>query len=490
MGKTTLCNEICIKWARDGFLAKEFDVVILIPLRLAQQQSLKKLVIKLSGKENYQYLKMSGGSKCLIILEGLDEIAAVHQQKDLFFVDLIECNILEKATILITSRPHACNKLTVDRTIEIIGFGDKEIAIFVENSLPGDNQPKKIVQHLKEHYPHIYSLCYNPLSLVMIVDIFCFYHNTLPSTLTKLYQQFIVMMLQRQVYKNNKNKIVILDVPTDTVNEIETTLCKLLEGIPKEAVKTVYLLSKLAYEGLFDCFDNGKDYQGGWEDSKIIFTIKDLDQHGLKMSDDFDGYGLLEVTHIHELPKDTCTYNFVHLSIQECFCACYLATLPEQTQLSLFQKHWKDYPNVFQLYCGLTRLSSNGVFSFVYSILVFGFDYGEIVNYCSDYATTDNNIIRAMMCVYEGQHGPPCLTVPFHLRIKFSVLSIYDILCMSYVLLNYPVIELDLLGCFIDIDEIAKHYKGNKLLQVLKFDLCDLTANKMKHLMEIITSTK
>ena len=37
IGKTTLANEICVKWAkRDGFLAEDFDVVILIPLMLGQ----------------------------------------------------------------------------------------------------------------------------------------------------------------------------------------------------------------------------------------------------------------------------------------------------------------------------------------------------------------------------------------------------------------------------------------------------------------------
>ena len=37
IGKTTLANEICIKWANEGFLADDFDAVILVLLREVQK---------------------------------------------------------------------------------------------------------------------------------------------------------------------------------------------------------------------------------------------------------------------------------------------------------------------------------------------------------------------------------------------------------------------------------------------------------------------
>ena len=62
-------------------------------------------------------------------------MAVNQRQTDGFFKRLIEDNtLLEKAKILITSRPHACEKLIADRRIEVVGFGDKEIREFVENS--------------------------------------------------------------------------------------------------------------------------------------------------------------------------------------------------------------------------------------------------------------------------------------------------------------------------------------------------------------------
>ena len=46
IGKTTLANEICMKWAkRDGFLAEDYDIVILIPLRSVQQRSIEEVMM-------------------------------------------------------------------------------------------------------------------------------------------------------------------------------------------------------------------------------------------------------------------------------------------------------------------------------------------------------------------------------------------------------------------------------------------------------------
>ena len=108
IGKTTLANEICLQWARDGFLSDEFDAVIMIPLRSVQERSLEKVMMEHVGEEDYPKLKKSAGSRCLLILEGLDEMEVNRRQSDVILKRLIEENtLLEKATLLITSRPHA-----------------------------------------------------------------------------------------------------------------------------------------------------------------------------------------------------------------------------------------------------------------------------------------------------------------------------------------------------------------------------------------------
>ena len=94
-------------------------------LRSIRQQSTEQVFEELIGKEAFQQLKKSLGTKCLIILEGLDEITLEHQQSDNMLTKLINSRILQYSTIIVTSRPHACQELMrkANKIIEILGFG-------------------------------------------------------------------------------------------------------------------------------------------------------------------------------------------------------------------------------------------------------------------------------------------------------------------------------------------------------------------------------
>ena len=311
IGKTTLCHELCLRWARDGFLAEDFDAVALIPLRSVQQRSLEDTIMKYVGEENYQPMMKLAGRKCLIILEGFDEITIDRRQNDPFLLHLIkECTVLEEATILITSRPHACEEIDAGRRIEIVGFGNDEIREFAKKSFPNDIQSvKEFLQQLDE-YPQLHSLCYIPMNLVMLVDIFHCREKKLPSTLTELYKLFIVMTLKRQVKKENgaKKPLVCSSVAVSAADSVEETLCVMLRGIPKETVGTVLCLSRLAYRGFFDWYCSkakGRrvpSKHNHWKEPMIIFTESDLMQCDIEVTSDFDGFGLLKATLTHELP--------------------------------------------------------------------------------------------------------------------------------------------------------------------------------------------
>ena len=131
-----------------------------------RQKLLEKVMKDHVGEENYKQLQNSAGSRCLIILEGFDELAISRRNSDPFLIRLIQdCTILEGATIIITSRPHACEDLNADRKIEIIGFGNNEIREFVGKSFLDHNQSVEFLQQLDD-YPHLHSLCYVPMNLV------------------------------------------------------------------------------------------------------------------------------------------------------------------------------------------------------------------------------------------------------------------------------------------------------------------------------------
>ena len=484
IGKTTLANEVCVRWARDDFLSDDFDAVLLIPMRCVQQRSVEQVMIEFIGKEAYQQLKKSAGNRCLIILEGLDEMAADRQMSDQFFVNLIKyCAILEKSTILITSRPHACIKLNVDRRVEVIGFGADEIKEFIVKSFPNDDHSvSELLQQLND-YPHLKSLCYSPLNLIMITDIFrSSQDKKLPSTLTELYKLFLVMILHREVKKCSG--------VSPTAANVED-LRKMLPGIPINAIGTVFLLCRLSFCAFFDWHINMKEKdifgdEKKWKDPKIIFTAEDLKQCGIEVTSDFDGFGLLKATHIHEVPTDTSAFNFSHLSIQEFLSSLYISLLPQEEQLRLMNEYFHDFSNVFIFLCGLTELKCNEMYHFVYSKI-----YKMISNNPHSIFSSNPDVIPAVRCIYESNCTVQS-AVPFTLDMSHNHLVLFDCFCVSRVMSHYPVTQLNLWLCHIGdtgAEVLAKDYSDEKatahLLELLKLSNNDLTAVGMDHVMKM-----
>ena len=482
IGKTTLANEICLRWARDGFLSEDFDAVALIPLRCVQQWSLEEVMMEYLRREVFEQMESTAGSRCLIILEGLDEMAADRQKSDRYFIRLVkDCTVLEEATVLITSRPHACGKLVADRQVEVIGFGAEQIEEFIKVSFPDDEQSGSELQQQLNDYPHIKSLCYVPLNLVMVTDIFrCSQNKKLPATLTELYRLFLVMILQREVVKEDE-KSMCSSVSLTAVNW--ESLKKMLPGISINAIGTVFLLCRLSFCGFFDWHTDikEKDRRGRekkWKDPKIIFTVEDLTQCDIEVTSHYDGQGLLKATHLHEVPTDTSCYSFPHLCIQEFLSALYISFLPQEEQFCLMNKHFHDFSNVFIFLCGLRKLQCNEMYQIVYSNLM-----------SEDRYSSNPNVVPAVRCLYESE-CPKQSTEPFTLNIRDNYVQPYDCYCVSYLISHYPVSQLIMGWCHMGdtgTKVLAKHYSStNQLLEVLDFSLNDLTIVGMVHVMKMV----
>ena len=474
IGKTTLANEVCLRWARDGFVSEDFDAVALIPMRCVQKRPLQEVMIKYLRREVYEQLESIAGSRCLIILEGLDEMEIKRQKSDQFFIDLVkEFTVLEEATVMITSRPHACAQLNADRCVEVIGFGGNEVKEFINKSFPNDeHSASKLLKQLND-YPHLKSLSYVPLNLLMLVDIFqCQQNKELPSTLTELYKLFIVMMLQREIVKEDKKCSGVS--PTAANSE---DLKKMLPGIPINAIGTVFLLCRLSYCAFFDWHVDMQDEFGleKWKDPKIIFTREDLEHCNIELNSEFDGFGLLKATHIHEVPTDTSAYNFSHLSIQEFLSSLYISLLPQEEQLRLVNEHIHDFPNVFSYLCGLTRLQCNEMYQMMCSMLM-----------------SHHDVVLAVRCLYES-NCPVQSAVPFTLDMWENHVVPYDCYCISYMISHYPVSQLKMVRCFMGdngAEMLAKQYSSEKvsdpLLELLNLSVNHLTAVGMEHIMKIV----
>ena len=454
-------------------------------MRSVRDRSLEDELRERVGDSNYQKLKDRIGSKCLIILEGFDEWAISHRKNDQFLIRLIddECTILEEATIVITSRPHACEDLNADRKIEIIGFGTNEIKEFVEKSFPNFNQSIELLQQLSE-YPHLHSLCYIPMNLVMIVDIYRCNERKLPSTLTELYRFFVVRILQRQV---KKKSIDLSSSEMATVTADSVKLYTMLEGIPSEMVEIVLLLSRLAYRGLFDWYEvsRRKLMMEKFKDPRIIFTECDLKQCDIVVTPEFDGYGLLKASHLHQLPADTNTYNFAHLTIQEFLSALHISFLSQEEQLHLLEDYFHDYPTVFTFVCSLIESVSNDISEFIHSRMT---------------ENRNSDVIPAVRCINESrwlQDNPIHFKSPFTLNLAMKSLLPYDCVCISFALSRYPVVRLMMKGCTIGdvgVELLVRHYPfrnaTGQLLNVL--DLMDnkITIKGLRSVMTIVRPSK
>ena len=192
----------------------------------------------------------------------------------------------------------------------------------MELLFPGDSQiADTFMQQLIEH-SQIYSLCYIPVSLVMIIHIFKNAQQCLPSTMTKLYQKLTVMALNRENYRQE----LVHSTATEPTEIEEQVWCEALPDISKEMIGISFSLSKLAYHG----FLRKPSSNTGWRkvsNMKIIFNEHDLSQCDIKLT---GGEGLLKVVTIDHTTKMNVTYNFIHLTVQEFLCAVYMLTLSQK----------------------------------------------------------------------------------------------------------------------------------------------------------------
>ena len=337
IGKTTLAKEICLRWARDGFLSEDFDAVVLIPMRAVWQQSLEQAMIMFCGEKLYQQFYRSGGSRCLIILEGLHELRT-HIENHPFLVRLLQHSVFEKAVLLVTSRPRTCGYLVSDRTIEILGLATKDsIDNFVLRSFPNDiPSAREFLQLLKE-YSNLRSLCYIPLVLVILLDFFRCSTNRLP---LEIYHLLVGALVQREIRKEN-SEYNASSMATDD-DKIEA-LCKQLGGIPRETANTILMLSRLAYLGFTELSsDRKRKFDSGhvinFKESKLLFTESDLMQCDINITTEFDGFGLLNSIRVHDLLVDAYVYHFIHTNIQEFLCLLYISLLPQQDHINCLSK--------------------------------------------------------------------------------------------------------------------------------------------------------
>ena len=464
IGKSTLTNEICLKWAidKDSFLSKDYDLVIMIRLRAIQERTLQQAIIEAVGSEVAydELLTKCHGEKCLIVLEGLDEISDDWQENDTIFCQLVKNTVfLSHANILVTSRPHACTYLYKDikgyvRKIEIVGFGKPQIKEYAELYFRDSNTAEKFMEQVNND-PNISSFCYVPLCLNMVLDCFKYNNESLHTTLTELYQSFIISKVDEHIrFKKAVSLGTVLESDEQSFRKLATVLSNVPNVLSKRALETIFLLSKLGYKSYFEWYEDKESYSRK-KNPKIIYTNKDLAHCNITNSQN-DACGLLKATNTLFATGNITVYSFNHLSVQEYFCALYISLLPEDQQLQLLKDHITDYPHMWPFYAGITKLKSSDVMDYLYQFLLQDkqLENTDFID-CNKIPVSNNEVIVVLNSIYEAQLSSHvcCKYKKAFLSIPCMGIGPYDCMSISYFMSIAPVTHLYLRYCFIGDQE-------------------------------------
>ena len=327
IGKSTLAWELCRKWEELSCM-KQYSLVVLLRLRekiVQKMSTVDELFCKYEGEEKkplVEEVSKSQGSGVLFILDGFDELPKTLQREG-FLLDLIKKSILPASTVLVTSRPSATAELLtscrpqIQKHIEILGFTQESVEAYASSIFSSEPDTlEKFKSYISaSNNPAINSLMYVPLNAAIIVEIYrnCTSESFLPHTLTELYTQLCLTLLNSYLKNNHPS-----------VNGVEK-----FEDLPADLYQQFLHLSQVAYNGI--------------KREEVIFHTS-LSSLGFldAVSALYGGGGV--------------SYNFLHLTVQEFFAAYHISHLGS-SGLEVFQQHVKEerWNVVLRFVAGLTK---------------------------------------------------------------------------------------------------------------------------------------
>ena len=366
IGKSTLAWELCRKWDR-----KQYDLAVLLRLREREVQQINKVDCLFPHEDKHLQRSVTKevlgreGKGVLFILDGYDELPVKLRHQGLLF-KLLKGTFLPNCSVLVTSRPSATRDLLIacspqiERHVEILGFTQecvKDYASSVFSSEP--TMLKDFLTYISaSENPAINSLMYIPLNAAIIVHI---YRNSrrkgcpIPKTLTQVYTQLCLTLLQRHIET------------TDTQNK--TTLNS-FSDISTPYKTHFQCLSQLAFEQ--------------FEKERIVF-------YSDSVSEELVHFGFLDsVSALYG--GGGVSYNFLHLTLQEFLAAYHITQF--SNGIDVFKHHSRDrrWEVVWRFLSGLTgfKYFENSVQNFVFSSLIVATNVLKVEN-------------LFLNCFFEGQ---------------------------------------------------------------------------------------
>ena len=398
IGKSTFVWELCRKWEEFSCM-QQYSLVILLRLREEEVQKIAhvhQLFFSCDGETIAREVSANHGRGILFILDGFDELPKQLQQKG-FLLDLIKGMILPESTVLVTSRPSATGELLkscrplIQKHVEVLGFTQESVEAYATSIFSA--QPEKL-KKFKAYIsasknPAINSLMYVPLNAAIIVEIYrgCKSEHLLPHTLTELYTQLCLTVLNRH-----------LDIHHPLVSAAK------FEELPPDLYQQFLHLSKVAYEN--------------FKNEEIIFQSipSNLEHFGFldSVSALYGGGGV--------------SYNFLHLTVQEFFAAYHIFHLGS-SGLKVFQRYGKAQ-------------RWNVVWRFVAGLTKFTYYEGQIdesifIGGSSKHREFSNFLVQ---CLFEAQSAEYFSSIlRSSANIQVSNPTALDAYALGYCIANFPI---------------------------------------------------
>ena len=320
IGKTVLLKEIAYRWA-NGTIMTEAKILFHLYLRDPRFQAvstIKELIEYFDYLDDEEIsvavkkLRRTNGEGVIFLFDSLDEYSDVLQNR--FVSDLLHHKILSKSIIVLTSRPNSSLSFhrKVEKRIEILGFGSAECNEYITKSLEALPKQKELKKYLKRR-PLLNCITYIPFYLSVLLFV---YNNSggLPETLTELMEFFIIHTIFLNLRKHGT-----------LVSCVET-----LADLPKPVNDIVDKLTKLAFYGI--------------QNSKMVFSHREIKQVCPEIEQERNGYGLLQA--VQHYPTQgagtTISYSFLHMTIQEFLAALHISQHSTAKQVELLKQSFSQ----------------------------------------------------------------------------------------------------------------------------------------------------
>ena len=461
IGKTTLCHKLLNMWSNGTLVHQQYDLVLYCSLRnsrIATATRLSDLFVRqLNRYKNVpKWFEERDGEGLLIIFDGWDELSEQLRQSSLA-ASIIHRKQLDQCSVIVTSRSYASSSLlkmdTLSRHVQVIGFSKEEISTVIIQTLQKDaklaqelidkrrEDAKKFMLYDKSNFTtqsskdsqlavklindlkvqnDVQSLCYVPLVCSMVILVYCKEGGNLPTTLTQLYENFILQTIRRHVEIKPRH-------------DIDPRALGSLSSLPSQLAKPLQEMCQIAYTNLAS--------------TRMTFSSHQLQSLSEAVKEDYLG---LMTTFID---YDEKKYQFLHLSIQEFLAAWWIAKHEKKTE-EVFKDHFDDdhFRMCLRFVAGLTHLEHESYQQY-FNIQqqckrkpLFGFETCHLSYFYQNPEITrqfdfDNVPILLLQLLYESQNTTLCQILAqsinnHSLYLNGEYLSLFDWLCLSYCINN------------------------------------------------------